>query len=147
MKLQELHRQHTRALAQQRRTADHGGMIPRLIIAGSRTITDPEILRAALAAYHATPERVQEVVSGGAKGADALGAAWAREHGIRLQIFVADWAAFGKSAGPRRNTAMARYATHLLALWDGQSRGTKHMIDCARSQGLRVYVYRVAFES
>lgn len=39
---------------------------------------------------------------------------------------------------------MADRAEALVAIWDGQSRGTKHMIDTARAQGLRVYLWRPA---
>lgn len=35
---------------------------------------------------------------------------------------------------------MADRAEALIALWDGESRGTKHMIDLARRKGLRVFV-------
>ena len=38
---------------------------------------------------------------------------------------------------------MAENADALLAIWDGESRGTKHMIDTAREKGLEVYVYMV----
>jgi hypothetical protein len=36
---------------------------------------------------------------------------------------------------------MSEVAEALIALWDGQSRGTKHMIETARKKGLRCYVY------
>ena len=37
---------------------------------------------------------------------------------------------------------MACYATHLVAFWDGKSRGTEHMIRTARVFGLDVRVVR-----
>lgn len=37
---------------------------------------------------------------------------------------------------------MARYATHLVAFWDGASRGTKKLIDQAKVAGLKVRVVR-----
>jgi hypothetical protein len=36
---------------------------------------------------------------------------------------------------------MAKAATHLVAFWDGESRGTKHMIDIAKSLDLTVRVF------
>lgn len=49
-----------------------------------------------------------------------------------------------KSAGYIRNKAMAEYAAQetgiLFAFWDGQSKGTKHMIDLAYQYGLDVHV-------
>lgn len=38
---------------------------------------------------------------------------------------------------------MANYAEALIAIWDGQSKGTKMMIDIANKKGLKVYIYRV----
>lgn len=46
----------------------------------------------------------------------------------------------GKSAGYKRNQEMANVSTHLIAFWDGKSRGTKHMIDIAKRDGLKSHV-------
>jgi hypothetical protein len=56
--------------------------------------------------------------------------------------FPADWDRYGKAAGYIRNETMAANAEALIALWDGRSPGTKHMIDIARKKGLKVYVHR-----
>ena len=77
-----------------------------------------------------------EIISGGAKGADNLGQEYARENNYTLTIMKADWDKHGKSAGYVRNQEMANVATHVLAFWDGESRGTKHMIDIAKKDGL-----------
>ena len=62
----------------------------------------------------------------------------------KVKRFVPDWNTYGKSAGYRRNAEMAKYASEaygvLFAFWDGQSRGTKHMIDLANKYGLEVHV-------
>lgn len=57
-----------------------------------------------------------------------------------LTIFKADWDKHGKAAGFKRNTEMAKYADALIAFWDGKSKGTKHMIDTAKSHNLKVRV-------
>lgn len=46
-------------------------------------------------------------------------------------------------AGRRRNERMAKFAHALIALWDGQSTGTEHMIRVARANRLLVYVHRI----
>jgi len=119
----------------------------KLIVAGSRSITDREMVFSKLdqitehyLANH--PEEI-EVVSGGARGVDELGEQWAKARGFRLTVFPAQWAKHGKRAGYLRNEQMAEYATHLVAFWDGQSRGTKHMIDIARRRGLQVRIVRL----
>jgi hypothetical protein len=36
---------------------------------------------------------------------------------------------------------MARYADALIAVWDGKSKGTFHMMVEAKRRGLKVFVY------
>jgi hypothetical protein len=83
-----------------------------------------------------------EVVCGMAKGADALADRWATSNWITVKEFPAEWAKHGKGAGFIRNKQMADYADTLVAFWDGQSRGTRNMIDTALEHGLTVHVYR-----
>jgi YspA, cpYpsA-related SLOG family len=77
----------------------------KLIIAGSRTFTDYQLLCQTLA-----PDRphITQVITGGARGADQLGYRWAWKHQVKHQLFRADWERFGKSAGVRRNHQMAQ---------------------------------------
>jgi len=80
-----------------------------------------------------------EIVSGAYyKGADKLGEKYATEKGFPIKQFPADWKKFGRAAGPKRNEQMANYADALIAFWDGKSRGTKHMIDLAKKEYLKV---------
>ncbi len=110
------------------------------IIAGSRGIIDYFVLLQAIKDY---PFSITSVVSGCAKGVDTLGEQYAQENNLKLYKFPADWSTYGKRAGYIRNAEMAENADALLAIWDGESRGTKHMIDIARAKGLEVYVYMV----
>lgn len=76
-------------------------------------------------------------VSGKAsKGADDMIIRWCKENGFPWAEFPADWDGLGRSAGYVRNAQMARVATHLITFWDGESRGTKHMIDQGKKYGL-----------
>lgn len=110
------------------------------IIAGSRSINQYCVLDTALDAS-GWQDDITEVVSGGAQGVDALGEEWAYKNHRHLTIFPADWDTYGRSAGMRRNRTMSMYATHLVAIWDGKSKGTAHMIAEARKRGLKVFVY------
>lgn len=112
----------------------------RTIIAGSRDCTDKKYLLAALEECGWLPT---VVISGDARGADTLGEEWAIENDIPVEKFPADWATYGKSAGFLRNEEMAKNADALIALWDGQSTGTKHMIACAKKHGLKIRVYLI----
>jgi hypothetical protein len=83
---------------------------------------------------------VSEVVSGGARGVDRLGEDWAKINKVPVTRFLADWNKYGKRAGYVRNAVMASYGTALVAVWDGCSKGTKHMIDLAAAKGLPVHI-------
>lgn len=131
----------------------------RIIIAGSRNFNNYDLLEKELnKIFHkchqdgSIPSKEDmEIVSGTANGADKLGERFANEYGINLAKFPADWNR-GKSAGYIRNEQMALYAKAnkagmLVAFWDGESKGTKHMIDLANKHGLRVFVINYKKES
>ena len=104
----------------------------RLIIAGSRGFTDYPMLVKEVDSFLETDVkylRNLSIISGMAKGADSLGLQLAEQHKISTIQMPANWDAFGRAAGYKRNEGMARIATHLIAFWDGASKGTKHMID------------------
>jgi DNA polymerase len=109
----------------------------RTIIAGSRTITDYETVKAAMASC---PWRPTAVLSGAARGVDELGERWAVWQGMLPERYPAQWDALGPRAGLIRNELMAANADALVAIWDGHSAGTRHMIETARARGLRVHV-------
>lgn len=113
----------------------------KVIIAGSRNITDKSVVLKALVEAGFRPSQITEIVSGTARGVDQLGEQIAQDFKIPAKRFPANWDEFGKSAGYRRNSEMAVYADRLVAVWDGKSRGTEHMIDLMRSQGKPFYVY------
>lgn len=108
----------------------------KIIIAGSRGFNDYELLKSTCDKILINQKDI-EIVSGGAKGADALGERYAKERGYGIKLFLADWS-LGRKAGYLRNIKMSEYADALIAFWDGQSRGTKHMIDIANEKGLKV---------
>jgi len=111
----------------------------RVIVAGTRTFKDYELLRSKLDEFLKDIEDI-EIVSGSARGADALGERYAKEKGYKITRFPADWNRFGKSAGYIRNKEMAKYSTNCIVFWDGKSKGTKHMIDLAKKHELKLKV-------
>lgn len=84
------------------------------------------------------------IISGTAKGADKLGEKFAEKYNLKLERFPADWSKYGKSAGYKRNQQMSIFAKEdngvLIAFWNQTSKGTKHMIDIATRDGLKVFV-------
>jgi hypothetical protein len=113
----------------------------RTIIAGSREITDPELLLKALEKH---PHPVTEVVCGTAPGVDTLGEDWAKVNNIPVKYFKPDWDTHGKAAGPIRNRQMAEYGEALIAIWNGDSPGTKNMIEEAQKRKLHVTLFHIS---
>jgi len=123
------------------------------IIAGSRNINNEKIL---LKAIKQSKFKITEVISGGARGVDTLAEEWAKQKKVKCKVFPAKWDdldapnsiikenSYGKynaRAGIDRNEEMAKYGQALIAIWDGESRGTANMIETAKKHGLEVYVY------
>jgi hypothetical protein len=107
----------------------------KVIIAGSRSIEDKEIV------YQAITEskfEITEVISGGAKGVDRIAEQWAEENGIPVRVVKPNWK-LGRGAGLANNQTMADQADALIAVYDGQSKGTKDMIDTMRRKGRKIY--------
>ncbi len=110
----------------------------KLIIAGSRGINDYNIVKHC---YLESGLQATEIISGTARGVDRLGEQLANEFNIPIKRFPADWDGLGKKAGYVRNQQMVEYADGLLALWDGESKGTLHCINAAKAKQLVIAVY------
>ena len=99
----------------------------RIIIAGSRDFNDYELLKREvlnIVKYDNRPKEYVKIVSGCARGADTLGERFAKEFGLEVNRFPADWDNLGKRAGYVRNAEMAKFAVAdgnyglLIAFWD-----------------------------
>ena len=110
----------------------------KVIIAGSRAFDDYEKL-CEICDFKLSQQIDIEIVSGTANGADKLGERYANERGYVLKKFPADWT-LGKKAGYLRNKQMAEYADALICFWDGQSKGSQHMINLAKESGLKIKI-------
>lgn len=113
----------------------------KVIIAGTRDFNDYALLKKDVDYFlqDFNPNKI-EIVSGNARGADKLGERYAKEHNLPVKLFPANWDKYGKRAGYLRNQEMANYSDMLIAFWDEKSKGTRHMIDIAKKQGLTVIV-------
>ncbi len=110
----------------------------RLLVCGGRGYVDVAAAFFALDAVHAQ-RGVSVVIAGGARGADSLAASWARQRGIELREFSADWNANGRGAGPTRNQQMLdEGAPDGVVAFPG-GRGTADMKRRAIDAGLKVW--------
>lgn len=115
----------------------------KIIIAGGRDFKGtPLFIRRVDKLINRIEDQDITIISGKARGADKFGEDYAEARGYPVEYYPADWDQYGKSAGYIRNKEMAKNATHLIAFWDGKSKGTKHMIDLARSFNLKICVIK-----
>jgi len=110
----------------------------KLIIAGSRNFTDFRLFSQVCDKLY--KQKPFSIISGGARGADSLAETYADLRGLKCEVFPADWDKHGKKAGYLRNKQMSEEGDALLAFWDGNSRGTMHMIDIAMMRALPVKI-------
>ena len=117
-----------------------------LLITGSRGIKGP-VVYTVLDGFHAK-HPITRLIHGGARGVDQYSGGWAANRDIPTRVYQANWKDHGLKAGYRRNAEMiANHPgdhTMLLAIWDGQSRGTIHMLkqmrkSCASNKALPVF--------
>lgn len=97
------------------------------------------------------------LVTGTAQGADQIPYVMRSAYGIPILEFPALWGdiegkppeqigirrdgeKYWKGAGHYRNRQMAEYADALIAFWDGESPGTRNMINTAEKLGLAIRV-------
>jgi len=114
----------------------------KVIIAGSRTIKKCNID----SIVKQSGFSITTLICGMAKGVDKLGYDWAKNLGIEIDMYPADWHEYGKKAGAIRNKKMAEVAEALIAVWDSESKGTKMMIDMMRKLDKPVYITKASLE-
>lgn len=109
----------------------------KLIIAGSRDITNPEVLAEAFEKLSESMEWAEptEIVSGTARGVDRLGEAWATERSIPIARFPPGYKKYGRYRAPKkRNQEMVDYAHALLLVWNGATPGSHDILNRAKKR-------------
>lgn len=105
----------------------------KLAIIGSRGFNNYELLKQTIYKYFGTDiPSLEEIISGGAVGADSLGAKFANDYNIKLTEFIPEWHKHGKNAGFIRNEDIIKNADVVLAFWNGYSNGTKNALEWAK---------------
>jgi hypothetical protein len=113
----------------------------RVLVCGDRNWTDQDLVDSTLDTIHAeTP--ISCIIEGEARGADKAGRSWAERRGVSFMPFPANWAKFGKAAGPIRNRQQFKEGEPDLgvAFHDDleHSRGTKDMVGVLEAAGIPV---------
>jgi hypothetical protein len=118
----------------------------RALVCGGRGFKDVEKLYAVLDNWKPA---ISVIIHGGARGADSLAGQWAAEHQVDCECYPADWATWGRSAGPRRNQLMlvSGRPDVVLAFPTDKSVGTWDMVERAHRAKVAVTVFGFADKS
>lgn len=116
--------------------------IMKLAIVGSREFENYDILCAEVAKIQ-KKQKIDLIVSGGAKGADSLAKKYAALNRIPLMEFLPDYERCGRYAPLQRNTLIVQNANCVLAFVSASSKGTWDTIRKAESAGKRVIIVKV----
>lgn len=113
----------------------------KVLVCGSRNVDPFDAWNTIWGRLQMLADERPTVITGGARGPDAVAHRVAKRLGYPVQTFRAQWQTYGKRAGIIRNLAMLDEQPDIvIALWDGKSRGTKHTIDTAIARGIPVEV-------
>lgn len=116
----------------------------RVLVTGSRTWTDENLIRWAISFHtrYAPGRDDVTVIHGGAKGADTMAGVAAREMHMHVEVHWADWDTHGKRAGYVRNAEMvAAGADVCLAFIRNSSPGATMCANLAEQAGIPVHRY------
>lgn len=80
---------------------------------------------------------IDVIIHGGARGADEMSGEWALDNDVHVAVVEAQWKSFGKSAGHRRNAAMASLNPDLCVALPG-GKGTASMVAICKRKGIEV---------
>ena len=107
----------------------------KLLIAGSRSLETFD-----LSPY--IPPQTDMIITGGAKGIDALAEQYADQHRISKLIMRPRYDLYGRAAPIKRNQEMVDMADAVLIIWDGKSKGTKSTEQYARRMKKEIFVVK-----
>ncbi|RYE17826.1 MAG: hypothetical protein EOP45_15100 [Sphingobacteriaceae bacterium] len=76
-------------------------------------------------------------------GVDKMAERYAEENDIELKVHEAEWAKYGKRAGPLRNQLIVDDSNYLIAFPSDDSVGTYSSIHFGNQKGIKVVVHYV----
>jgi hypothetical protein len=116
-------------------------MARKIAISGSRRYTPSWLVEECICTeYRKSNSEVLFLIGDCPTGADRHAKSFLKSAGWPFKEFYADWAKYGKAAGPIRNHEMIDYGAELLiAFPDSDSRGTKECAIYAASKGVELY--------
>ena len=114
----------------------------KVAIIGSRGFNNYSLLREKMFQVFRLAD-IEEIISGGAIGADSLASKFAKEMDIPFREYTPDYGLSGKKAPILRNLEIAQHCDTLVAFWDGASKGTNFTIKQAHRLNKEVLVFKI----
>ena len=115
------------------------------LICGGRNFADQDMFDSAMSDFLRLRGRPEQIIQGGANGADRMASGWAGQHAIPCRVFYALWTLHGKMAGPIRNQRMLDEGKPDFVVAFPGGRGTTDMIKRSREAGIDVAEIRPKF--
>ncbi len=118
-------------------------MKKRVVIAGSRHFNDYALFCSVVDKCLSRIRNEYDLIilSGHCSGTDLMAERYAKENGLALEVFPADWS-LGRKAGPLRNKQMVDVADFAIAFPSGGP-GTRSLIELAKQKGIPVRIHHV----
>ena len=122
-----------------------GFMVKRVVIAGCRDYNNYDEAKRYIDFYLSETRKQNQIIiiSGMANGADKIGEMYAKENVFKVERYPAEWGKYGKSAGPIRNRQMAEACDFVICFWNGDSPGTRSMIELAKKYDKPIKIIKI----
>ncbi len=109
----------------------------RVLVCGGRDYADRDAMWSFLDLGHRAGA-IEVLIHGGARGADRLAGEWAKQRGVVVLVYPANWKIYGPSAGPLRNQRMLDLGRPDVVVAFPGGDGTADMVRRAVRAGVRV---------
>jgi hypothetical protein len=109
-----------------------------VLVCGSRHLFGDKVYKILSQTIRNSGVAPTKIISGGAAGIDSLAKIYANRWNIPFEEYKADWKAYGKAAGMIRNKQMVDLADVVIAVWDGESKGTENTIKLGHEKNIPV---------
>lgn len=108
----------------------------KLAVIGSKDFSDYNLLKSILN----KEKEIEQIISGGAKGADSLVRKYAHGNNIKFLEFSPNYEKNGNEAKHIRDRLIVENCDKIIAFYDEKCEGTKYTMDYARQLKKHVYV-------
>lgn len=115
----------------------------KLAIIGTKKFNDYNLLSSKIENI----SNIEQIISGGAPGADTLAKKYAKLNGIPFLEFPPNYEKYRDKAKHIRDDLITDHCDKLLAFWDGECEGTKYTIERAKKLEKEVIIIKVMVTS